>query len=178
MTLRQNVSGTSTRAITQRSSTILFALLSSFMVMTCALFFTKAAHAQSGSLEPNTSFLPQDVVKIVVDSLQKNDESKNDDGIATVFQFASPSNRSYTGPLPRFTQMIKRGFSDMLNHAGARFDPMEVNENTAVQAVWLITSNGTEVGYAFQLRKQPSGEFAGMWMTEGVLPLGKSGTRI
>lgn len=77
--------------------------------------------------------------------------------------------------------MIKRGFPDMLNHAGARYDAMEVTGETAVQAVWLFTDSGAEIGYAFQLGLQSSGEYQGMWMTDAVVPLGKgpgSGTRI
>ncbi|MFK7860522.1 MAG: DUF4864 domain-containing protein [Granulosicoccus sp.] len=132
-------------------------------------------------LEPNTEYQPQDVVKIVVDALQGNSVAADNDGIATVYRFASPGNRATTGPLSRFTKMITTGFSDMLNHAGARYDAMEVSGDTAVQAVWLFTDTGAEIGYAFQLGRQQSGEFRGMWMTDAVIPLGPgpgSGTRI
>ncbi len=139
-----------------------------------------AAQSDTTLPAPSTHYSPQQVVKIVIDSLQNNDP-RDDQGIATVFGFASPNNRSSTGPLARFTDMIKRGFPDMLNHTESRYDPMDIVGDTAVQAVWLMTPTGTEIGYAFQLGKQPSGQFAGMWMTEAVLPLGQSeqsGTRI
>ena len=141
---------------------------------------SSSAHADS-SLQPSTQYQPDEVVKIVIEALGANTESQNDDGIATIYRFASPGNRVNTGPLSRFTNMIKRGFGDMLNFVGSRYDPVEIQGNTAVQAVWLMMPDGTELGYAFQMGKQLSGEYADMWMTEGVVPLGRgpnSGTRI
>ena len=124
------------------------------------------------SVAPDLRYSAQEVIAIVVDSLQTN--TSNDEGIATVYRFASPQNKANTGPLPRFAQMIKRGFPDMLNHIGVRYDPIELTGDVAVQAVWLQTTSGAEYGYAFQVRKQQYGENAGMWMTEAVVPLGQS----
>jgi len=130
---------------------------------------------------PSADLTPEQVIGIVIESLRDNDQSDNDDGIATVFRFASPANRAQTGPIERFARMIKVGFNDMLEHVSSRSDPIEIEGDTAVQAVWLMSSSGTEVGYAFQLGRQRGGEFDGMWMTEAVIPLGEgehSGTRI
>lgn len=140
-----------------------------------------AARADTSDLRPSPELSPEHVVKIVIEALQSNDPTNQDNGIATVFEFASPGNRSNTGPLERFTRMIKLGFPDMLNHSDARYDPMEITGDTAVQAVWLLTPSGQEVGYAFQMGKQKGGEYDNMWMTEAVVPLGpgaQSGTRI
>ena len=144
------------------------------------IFGASIVRADTNNPVPSPDYEPEQVVKIVVDSLQNNSEPA-DEGIATVFRFASPGNRATTGPLERFTRMIKAGFSDMLNHEGARFDPMKVSGDTATQAVWLLTSSGKELGYAFQLTRQQSGEFEGIWMTDAVVPLGegpRSGTKI
>jgi len=103
------------------------------------------------SAEPAVGIEPGEVIQIVVDALRSNDSDSGDEGIALVWRFAAPSNKAITGPLPRFSQMIKRGFPDM--------------------PVWLLTPSGDEVGYLFQLRKQTSGEYEGMWMTESVYPL-------
>ena len=61
----------------------------------------------------------------------------------------------------------------MLNHAGVRYDAINIQGDTAVQAVWLQSQTGAESGYAFQLGKQRGGKHDGMWMTEAVIPLGK-----
>ncbi|NND89664.1 MAG: DUF4864 domain-containing protein [Granulosicoccus sp.] len=154
-------------------------LLPAFGLLTGVLLLAGLhSRVHADEIAPHASLTPQQVVRIVIDSLKFNDES-NDAGIATVFRFASPGNKAATGPLPRFTQMIKRGFPDMLNHAGARFEPMQIDGLTALQVVWLLKPSGQEVGYAFQLGKQTEGNFQGVWMTEAVAPLGAgSGIRI
>lgn len=153
----------------------------SLILLVAAVLMAAPLRANSTGPAPSADYKPQDVVKIVVDSLQNNSEAAEDSGIATVFRFASPGNRANTGPLERFTRMVKGGFSDMLNHSGARYEAMEVIGDKAIQAVWLMTDSGAEMGYAFQLGLQKSGEYEGMWMTDAVIPLGKgpqSGTRI
>lgn len=157
-------------------TTFLFSLIAAILLAN-----SSSLRADDASLAPSSDYRPQEVVRIVIDALQRNSEAANNDGIATVFRFASPGNRANTGPLNRFTKMIRQGFPDMLNHAGARFDPMEINGNSAVQAVWLFTDSGAEVGYAFKLGRQLSGKYQGMWMTDAVVPLGPgpgSGTKI
>lgn len=160
------------------------ALLSSlFVALALALLIAlpAAARADGHGAVPSTEHSPGKVVRIVVDALRENERRGGDEGIATVFRFASPGNRASTGPLERFTRMIKHGYSDMLGHVGARFEEMRVVDDKALQVVWLTTPSGTEMGYAFQLGRQSGGEFDGMWMTEAVLPLGegeRSGLRI
>lgn len=173
MNQAQSNSSASIRQFPRFTATALLALL---------LCLAQTARTAEGDpLSPATDYSPQEVVRIVIEALGNNGTLGADEGIATVFRFASPGNRANTGPLERFTTMIKRGFSDMLDHEGSRYDEMEISGNTAVQAVWLLTASGEEVGYAFQLGKQPDGTFADMWMTEAVMPLGKrgsAGTRI
>jgi len=136
------------------------------------VFHFGTVHGESHQARPNIELAPDEVIQIVIDALKSNDPTKDDDGIATVFEFASPGNKSVTGPLERFTQMIKGGFGDMLNHVDSEFGNIEVNEDVALQAVWLTSSSGKRSGYVFQLGKQASGEFEGMWMTESVWPIG------
>lgn len=133
---------------------------------------TKASETDACDPGPSTLLKPGEVIKTVIDALRDNDAT--DAGIATVFCFASPGNKAQTGPLERFTNMIKRGFSDMLNHSDSYYDDIQIRGDVAVQPVWLVTSDGKEVGYLFRMGKQASGEFQGMWMTDGVMPLDPS----
>ena len=158
----------------KRQNSLIVAAMALMLISIAVLVGMSSARADETLLAPSADYRPRQVVRIVVDSLQDNSVNTNDSGIATVFRFASPVNRANTGPLKRFTRMVKTGFSDMLNHSGARYDEMEITDDKAIQAVWLLTDTGTEVGYAFQLGLQKSGEFEGMWMTDAVIPLGKS----
>ena len=175
-----NVIGSRLIQLPQHKSAHLTAVIMLTLIASALIVGASNVRADEINPVPSPDYEPEQVVKIVVDSLQNNSEP-GDQGIATVFRFASPGNRATTGPLERFTRMIKGGFSDMLNHEDARFDPMKVSGDTAVQAVWLLTNSGKEVGYAFQLSRQQSGEFEGIWMTDAVVPLGegpRSGTKI
>ncbi len=148
------------------------ALLLSFSVWSSVALADIKTNSSASAPSPNIELTPDQVVVIVVDALKHNDPTKDDDGIATVFEFASPGNRAMTGPLERFTQMIKRGFSDMLNHFDSSYGEMEISNNKALQSVWLTSRAGVETGYVFQLGRQIGGEYDGMWMTESVWPIG------
>lgn len=151
------------------------------MRITVSLIFTALLTLSSGvwadqskySLDtaPSANIDPADVVQIVVDALRLNDPDSGDNGIATVWRFAAPSNKAMTGPLDRFTQMLKGGYGDMLNHIDSDYGPIEVQDDIAIQPVWLTTPKGDEVAYVFQLRRQGPGAFEGMWMTESVYPI-------
>ncbi len=130
--------------------------------------------AASASLLPNEDHTPAEVVRIVVDALQTNPDTEDDAGIKTVWAFASPGNRAFTGPLERFTMMIKGGFPDMLGFRSSRYGDLEITGRKAVQIVWLVQDDGRELAYAFQLGQQSGGEYDNMWMTEAVVPLGQS----
>lgn len=159
-------------AVASRPDRTKLIIATSIGLLLTGLLVAKSSFSNDSSPQPSPELSPQQVINIVVESLQNN--QSDDAGIATVFRFASPGNKAHTGPYPRFANMIKRGFPDMLNHIGVRYDDMEMVGDTAVQAVWLRTETGAEYGYAFQLRKQKLGEIEGVWMTDGVVPLGES----
>jgi len=121
---------------------------------------------------PNTHLQPEDVVEIVLDALANNDTPYTDAGIETTFNFASPSNKSQTGPLEQFAVMIKGPvYGVMVGHKSHELIETVVNNSRAYQLVRLITAGGVAAHFAFRLGLQPDGEFKGMWMTEAVWPL-------
>lgn len=142
-----------------------------FIVAALLLMLPRIALAQGINMAPNETYTPQQVIGIVLNSMQNN--ADDNEGIATVFRFASPDNKLVTGPLSRFTQMIKRGYPDMLNHTSARLEDIYLAGDVAIQAVWLQTQSGTEYGYQFKLSIQRGGTYDGMWMTDSVISIGK-----
>jgi len=129
------------------------------------------AKPSEGIQEPSPNLSPAAVIRIVIEALRDNKAELDDDGIATVWRFAAPSNKAITGPADRFAHMIKNGFSEMLNHVDSNYGPLEIDNDRAAQPVWLLTPQGEEVGYLFHLRRQGDGEYEGMWMTEAVYPI-------
>ena len=55
---------------------------------------------------PAPDIKPEDVVKIQLSSLMNNNEPYINAGIEQTWEFAHPSNRAFTGPIQRFTQMM------------------------------------------------------------------------
>lgn len=118
--------------------------------------------------QPQANLKPDEVVRIVINSLSYNDTPYADAGIATAFNFASPTNKANTGPLTRFITMVNNGYGLMLNHLSSEFSEVVFKDSAAYQVVKLIARNGAEVVYAFRLSQQQEGEYEGMWMTDAV----------
>ena len=147
--------------------------------LAAAVVLLAAVPAAAQTPEPSPDLAPEDVIRIQVEALQKNDTPRRDAGIEAAFRFASPGNRAATGPLPRFTEMIRRGYPDMLGFERAEYGPIQVAEGRAVQAVTLVQANGRRTRYVFGLSRQTGGACAGCWMTDAVMPQEADGiTRI
>lgn len=118
---------------------------------------------------PTKEYEPEDVVELQVEALQNNDDPEEDAGIKTAYNFASPGNRSNTGPIQSFKRMVKNpSYSDMIDHDRASYIPMQRNEGVAKQEVVLIQEDGTETKYEFVVSVQSEGEFEGCWTTDSV----------
>ena len=94
----------------------------------------------------------------------------------TTFAFASPGNKTNTGPLERFTRMVKSPpYGVMVNHVARDFSEVVEAGSTAYQLVKMTAMDGREVVFAFRLSKQLDGQFEGMWMTDAVWPVSNAG---
>ena len=121
----------------------------------------------SADLVPAPTLSPDDVIRIQIEALRNNDES--DRGVEVAFRFASPSNKSNTGPLTRFAAMLKSGpYALMLGFQKADFEPVEVRDDRARQRVTL-TDNRQSLSFWFYLSRQSSEPFVDCWMTDAVL---------
>ena len=128
------------------------------------------------TVQPGVDPAPEDVVGIVINALAKNDQPYPDAGIATTFAFASPGNKANTGPLEKFTRMVKsHPYAVMVNHVARDFSEEVRVGDDAYQLVALTGLDGSEVVFAFRLSRQLDGEFKGMWMTDAVWPVSDAG---
>jgi hypothetical protein len=122
--------------------------------------------------QPNAALQPGDVVQIVINALASNDYPFPDAGIETTFNFASPSNKTQTGPLQNFTKILKGPtFKQMINHRDSTLSEVILEENRALRLVQIISANNETLYFAFRLRLQQQGRYAGMWLTDAVWPL-------
>ena len=120
----------------------------------------------SDDLVPRPGLSPAEVIRIQLEALRNNDE--RDRGIGVAFRFASPANREYTGPLPRFIRMIRQGpYALMLDWRTASYGAVEVRAERARQRVTL-TGARARTSYWFLLSRQSEAPCAGCWMTDAV----------
>jgi hypothetical protein len=145
--------------------TILFASV----LLPCA-----AALAQIAELVPRPDLGPEQVVQYQVSSLQHNDEPHTNAGIERTYRFASPSNKSQTGPLGHFVSMVKSpAYSPMVDNLASSIVGSRMDGDRAKVAIKVTPDKGSPLIYLFVLTRQHSGEFNNCWMTDVVLPIQK-----
>ncbi len=117
---------------------------------------------------PKPEYSPQQAVKLIFDALQKNDTPRENAGIETAFNFASPGNKKITGPLPKFITMVKSpNYAEMVDHKFAEMiNPTRVEGDLAAQRVRVIGKNGKIITYEFILSRDKTTR---CWMTDGVV---------
>ena len=121
---------------------------------------------------PHPSLSPLDVVKIIMNALQKNDEPSKNRGIRVTFNFASPANKKVTGPVERFVNMVSGPvYGQMVDHLGAVYEKIRIKGDSASTDVIIKVVPGKFVGFRFFLTKQRGNEFDGTWMTDSVTPI-------
>jgi hypothetical protein len=122
---------------------------------------------QTSAPAPSPALSPDQVVKIQLEALKNNDST--DRGIEIVFRFASPANKQNTGPLDRFSEMIKDPlYSSMLNHRTVEYDAIQIVGKEARQRVTLVDRRGNVIIYIFYLSKQTEEPCKDCWMTDAV----------
>ena len=136
-------------------------------VLLILLVFSKISFADN-LVKPSPDINPIDVVEVQLFALQSNDE--NDFGIKQTWEFAHPRNKMATGPLPRFTSMIKTpAYSILLNNL--KFETKEIfnDGKTAGIAVRIEAKDNKAYTYMWTLEKiTEEGPLNGNWMTSGV----------
>ena len=141
--------------------------MKNIIVLSILLLFSKTSFADN-LVKPSPDINPIDVVEVQLFALQSNDET--DFGIRQTWEFAHPRNKMATGPLPRFTSMIKTpAYSILLNNL--KFETKEIfnDGKTAGIAVRIEAKDNKAYTYMWTLEKIiEEGPLNGNWMTSGV----------
>ena len=130
-------------------------------------------------LKPTPEINPEEVVKIQLSSLMNNNEPYLNAGIEQTWEFAHPSNRAYTGPIQRFTQMMYApSYAVMLDHKKHDIIEVKLDKNIAYFFIELTSIDGKMFGFKWTLEKvKEEGGFKDCWMTTAVstpMPLSTS----
>ena len=130
-------------------------------------------------LKPTPEINPEEVVKIQLSSLMNNNEPYLNAGIEQTWEFAHPSNRAFTGPIQRFTQMMYApSYAVMLDHKKHEIIEVKLDKNIAYFFIELTSIDGKMYGFRWTLEKvKEEGGFKDCWMTTSVsapMPLSTS----
>ena len=137
-----------------------------FLIL-CLCIRTTASTAEL--VYPNPDIAPAEVIAIQLNGLQHNDSPETDAGIRQTWAFAHPRNRAMTGPLKRFTTMLKGpGYDVMLNHASHEIVPANSGEGWQQFDVFMETENGEVMQFAWIVEKVTDGRYKNCWMTVAV----------
>ena len=147
------------------------------LTITFIILFSTSVLAEL--LKPTPEINPEEVVKIQLSSLMNNNEPYLNAGIEQTWEFAHPSNRAFTGPIQRFTQMMYApSYAVMLDHKKHDILEVKLENNAAYFFIELTSSEGIMFGFKWTLEKViEEGVFKDCWMTTAVstpMPLSTS----
>ena len=153
--------------------------MSKILKLSIIFFLLSFGSVSSEMVKPNINIKPDQVIKIQLQGLMKNDVPYRDKGIEQTWEFAHPSNQRFTGPLSRFKEMIKGdSYNMLLNHISHEVMEIYSDDKKAVYEVTVLDTNKKYFKFRWQVEKfLDSGPLKNCWLTTVVsqpIPLGSS----
>ena len=146
----------------------LFGITYLIVIFFLAIMFIVTAKAEL--IKPNIEIEPDQVVKIQLNGLMNNDEPYLDDGIRQTWEFAHPSNKKYTGPLPRFINLLKsESYKMLINHLDSEI--IEVFKSSNQYGFEITILGNDKKYYKFQWvveKYYKEGPLKDCWLTTSV----------
>ena len=141
--------------------------------------FLLVSSSDAELIKPNRDIKPAKVVEIQLNGLKKNDVKYKDGGIEQTWNFAHPSNKKNTGPLPNFKMMIKgRSYQMLLNHVSHTITEVGRGDKWAQFEVIILDKEKIYHKFNWQVEKYTEdGPLKDCWLTTMVsspIPLGSS----
>jgi|TARA_E500000178_G_scaffold273558_1_gene272016 hypothetical protein len=131
------------------------------------MFIATSSESKAELIKPNNSINPQKVVEIQLKGLMNNNYPIKDHGIRQTWEFAHPNNQKNTGPLERFTNMIKgNSYKMLLNHLDHKIVEKQINNSIASYEVIVLDANKTYYKFYWQVeRYNKDGFLKDCWLT-------------
>ena len=146
----------------------LFGITYLIVIFFLAIMFIVTAKAEL--IKPNIEIEPDQVVKIQLNGLMNNDAPNLDYGIKQTWEFAHPSNKKYTGPLPRFINLLKsESYKMLINHLDSEI--IEVFKSSNQYGFEITILGNDKKYYKFQWvveKYYDEGPLKDCWLTTTV----------
>ena len=143
------------------------------------IFFLLLKTTLADIIKPNADIGPNEVVKIQLSALMKNDFPNKDRGIVQTWEFAHPSNQKVTGPIEKFKYMLKTdSYSMLLNHSTHEVLEIYKSDKIATFEVTILDKKKKYYKFKWQVEKYTAeGSLKDCWLTTAVsqpIPVGSS----
>ena len=143
------------------------------------ILFLNQSSAKADFVKPNSDIKPDEVIKIQLKSLMKNDVPSKDNGIKQTWEFAHPNNQRFTGPLDNFTKMIKGdSYKMLIGHIGHEISELDNDNKRALYEVIILGPEKKYFKFRWQVEKfLEDGPLKNCWLTTVVsqpIPMGSS----
>ena len=134
------------------------------------IFFLFINISNADLIKPNSNLKPLDVLMIQLNSLKNNNNPYRDAGIEQTWEFAHPTNKTSTGPLEKFKQMIySDNYKILISHENHKTIILKESPNKLVYKVYVLSKDKKKYYYIWQIEKvKREGRFKGCWMTTAV----------
>ena len=143
------------------------------------VFFLNQSLVKADFVKPNSNIKPDEVIKIQLKSLMKNDVPSKDNGIKQTWEFAHPNNQRFTGPLDNFSKMIKgESYKMLIGHIGHEISEIDNDNKRALYEVIILGPEKKYFKFRWQVEKfLEDGPLKNCWLTTVVsqpIPMGSS----
>ena len=122
-------------------------------------------------VQPNTELTAYQILALQLKSLKNNKRLKQDRGIQQVFIFAHPENKKVTGPIDKFTQMLKSDtYSMFLDHDEAKVAVMHQDQFHEVYLIRVFKGKESR-DFLWTLITYIDNNKIPYWYTVNVIPV-------
>jgi hypothetical protein len=143
--------------------------LKKYFIVIILLNLTNVIYADT--IQPTKNLSAYEVVKIQLNALMKNNESKHNDGIKQTWIFAHPENKKFTGPYERFEKMIlSNQYKILLNHVSHKINLITDSKNKNIYSIELIAKNKIIYFYEWHIEIGSTEKCKNCWFTTLVSP--------
>ena len=134
------------------------------------IFFIFINASNADLIKPQPALKPLDVLLIQLNSLKNNNSPYVDAGIEQTWEFAHPNNKTITGPLNRFKEMLySKSYEILITHENSDITVLKETENISIYKVVILTKKKKKYYYIWQVEKVLfEGDLKNCWMTTSV----------
>ena len=105
-------------------------------------FFLFVDISNADLIKPNSNLKPFDVLMIQLNSLKNNNNPYIDAGIEQTWELAHPINKTSTGPLERFKQMIySESYKILISHENNKIIILKESAKKFVYKVYVLSKD-------------------------------------